>query len=86
MLDVDVSTICRFLYSSGFTRQKLCYAAIQRNEFLRQKCMLDMSLYEIDMLIFLDETGADRRNTLRRYVWLQFAGKAPAETIPFSQT
>jgi transposase len=42
-VDVDVSTICRFLQASGFTRQKLRYVALQRDEFLRQKFMLDMT-------------------------------------------
>ena len=67
MLEVDTSTICRFLHTSGFTRQKLRYIALQRDEFLRQKFILDVSTYNPEMLIFLDETGADRRNTLRKY-------------------
>lgn len=66
-VDVDVSTICRFLQASGFTRQKLRYVALQRDEFLRQKFILDMSIYNPDMLVFLDESGADRRNMLRKY-------------------
>ena len=56
-VDVDVSTICRFLQASGFTRQKLQYVALQRDEFLRQ---LDMSIHTPDMLVFLDESGADK--------------------------
>lgn len=67
MLNVDTSTICRFLHASGFTRQKLRYVAIQRDEFLRQKFIVDMSVYSPEMLVFLDESGADRRNTLRKY-------------------
>ena len=74
LLDVDVSTICRFLHASGFTRQKLRYIALQRDEFLRQK--VDMSVYEPEMLVFLDETGADRRNTLRKYGY-SMRGKPP---------
>ena len=66
MVDVDTSTICRFLHASGFTRQKLRYVALQRDEFLRQKFILDMSIYSPDLLIFLDESGADRRNILRK--------------------
>ena len=80
MLEVDISTICRFLQASGFTRQKLRYAALQRDEFLRQKFILDMSVYNPEMLIFLDETGADRRNILRKYGY-SMRGK-PAETYP----
>ena len=67
MLEVDTSTICRFLHTSCFTRRKLRYIALQRDEFLRQKFILDVSTYNREMLIFLDEIGADRRNTLRKY-------------------
>jgi len=42
------------------TRQKLCLVAKQRDEFIRQQYSLDVSVYKPDMLIFLDETVADR--------------------------
>lgn len=67
MLEVDISTICRFLHSNGFTHQKLCLVAIQQDEFLRQKFILDVSVYKTEMLIFLDETGGDRRNAVRKH-------------------
>ncbi len=63
----STSTICRFLHTSGFTRQKLCLVAKQRDEFIRQQSVLNVSVYRPEMLIFLDETGADRRNMLRKY-------------------
>ena len=66
LVDVSISTICRFLYKSGFTRQKLKITALQRDEFLCQRYILDMSMYSPEMLIFVDETGADLRNTIRR--------------------
>ena len=67
LVDVSISTICRFLQNSGFTRQKLQITALQRDEFLRQKYRLDMSVYSPEMLVFVDETGADLRNAIRRY-------------------
>ena len=67
LLQVDVGTICRFLHNSGFTRQKLKIVALQRDEFLRQQFIVDVSVYNTDMLVFIDETGADRRNLLRRH-------------------
>ena len=69
MIEVDVGTICRFLHQSGFTCQKLCFVATQTNEFFRQKFIQDVSVYDPDMLIFLDETGADRKNTLRKHTY-----------------
>ena len=76
MLEVDTSTICRFLHNSGFTRQKLRLVALQRDKFLRQKIMLDVSVYQPDMFVFLDETGADRRNIIRKYGY-SIRGKTP---------
>ena len=67
LLAVDVSTICRFLHNSGFTHQKLCLVATQRDEFIRQQYILDVSVFKPEMLVFIDETGADRRNALRKY-------------------
>jgi len=66
-VNIHISKICRFLQRSGFTRQKLRITATQRDEYMRQKYISEVSIYSPEMLIFLDETGADRRNTLRRY-------------------
>ena len=66
-IDVCLSTICRFLQRSGFSRQKLKIVAIQREDFLRAQFTSDVSVYEPEMLIFLDETGSDKRNTIRKH-------------------
>lgn len=67
MIEVDISTICRFLHQSGFSRQKMRQVAIQRDAYFRQLYLLDISVYSPEMLIYLDETGADHRNAVRRY-------------------
>ena len=67
LIEVDISTICRFIHESGFTHQKLWLVAVQRDEFLRQQFTTDVSVYKPEMFVFIDETGADRRNILRRY-------------------
>ena len=67
LLLVNVSTICRFLHSSGFTRQRICTTALQQDGLLRQQYMLDLSLYSPEMLVFVDETGTDRRYLMRKY-------------------
>ena len=66
---VDVSTICRFLHATGFTRQKMVVHAIQGSEVLRSQYLLDMSIFRghPDMLVFVDETGTDRRDCMRRF-------------------
>ena len=66
-VEVALSTVCIFLKKSGFTRQRLRVSAIQRDSFLRLKYISEVSLYDRDMMIFLDETGSDRRNSIKRY-------------------
>lgn len=67
--NVDVSTICRFLHHSGFTRQKLAITAKQRSDALRADYLSDMQVYSghPEMLVFVDVTGADRRDCMRRF-------------------
>ena len=64
-VDVTESAICVYLQKAGFTRQRLRVYAIQRDDDLRALFASDVSLYNRDMLLFLDETGTDRRDTLR---------------------
>ena len=67
MVDVSVSSVCKFLHSNGFSRQKLHIVALQQDQFLKEKFTFDVSLYSPHMLVFIDETGADKRNCLRKY-------------------
>ena len=39
----------------------------QRDEDLRMAFANDVSMYDSEMLVFIDETGADRRNTIKKY-------------------
>ena len=65
--DVSISTICNFLHKNGFTRQRLTRIAVQRNEELRAKYKQDISIFHPEMLVFIDETGSDRRDTMRKF-------------------
>lgn len=67
--EVDISTICRYLQFSGFTRQKLKVTAKQRSDELRAEYLSDMQIYSghPEMLVFVDETGADRRDCMRKF-------------------
>ena len=68
-LELNESTICRFLHSQGFTRQKLQIVAKQRSDFERAVYVMELSVHKPNMLVFLDETGCDRRNAMRRYAY-----------------
>ncbi len=65
--EVSNAAICQCLKANGFTRQKLRITAIQQEEVLRQQYVHDITVYSSDMLVFLDETGADWRNVIRNY-------------------
>lgn len=59
--------MCKFLSKVGFTRQRLATYALQRDEDLRQQFVSDVSLYAQDTLIFIDETGTNRTDTVWKF-------------------
>ena len=69
LVRVSVSTICKFIHQSGFTRQRLIIrnVALQQDAFQREQYKSDVSVYTAEVLVFIDEMGMDRRNTLWRY-------------------
>jgi transposase len=64
---VSPSTICRTIKQQGFTRKKVQSIALQRSEQKRIEFMAQISQYTPDMLIWIDETGSDRRRSVRSY-------------------
>ena len=66
-LDVRESAICKFLKKIRFSCQKLGLYALQRDETLRQQYVTDITIYPHETLIFVDETGTERKGTLRKY-------------------
>ena len=44
----------------------MVYTAAQQDKQLRAQFASDVSIYKSDMLVFIDETGSDRRDTLRK--------------------
>ena len=73
---VHPSTICRTIQHFSMTRQKLRTIAIQWSECKRAEFMADISLFDPDMLVWLDETGSDRRNSIRSHGY-GFRGLTP---------
>ena len=64
---VCISTICRTLKNIGCTRQAMHRLALQRSDEERARFMADISLYDVSMLVWLDESGCDDRNYRRNY-------------------
>ena len=64
---VDCSTICRTAQRLGLTRQKMKQVAIRRSDILQAQYMVEMEAFNPHTLVFVDETGCERRNSIRWY-------------------
>ena len=64
---VHQSTICRTIHKHGFTRKKVQSIALQQSEIKRIQFMADISAYNPEMLIWIDESGCNRRNAIRLF-------------------
>ena len=72
-------TLCNFLHKNGSSQKKLSKVALQRSEEAREHTFRStVSIYKPPMLVFLDETGTDRRDAMRRFGY-SLRGK-PART------
>ena len=63
---VSLSTVCRLLKKHWFTRKKMCYVTLQSSQF-RADFMAEILQYRRDQLAWVDETGCDRKDGMRKY-------------------
>lgn len=66
-VNVSVSTLCKTIKIMGFTRKKIHHIALQQSELQRAEFMAMISVYDPAMLIWVDESGCDRRNSARKF-------------------
>ena len=66
-LTVAPSTVCKMLKQYGYTRKKIQHIATQRSKEYRASFIADMSFYKKEMLVWVDESGCDKRNLLRKF-------------------
>ena len=64
---VYISTIYRTLKFMDCTRQVILHVAIQRSDTIRAMFMADISLYDSSILVWIDESACDRRNSIKKY-------------------
>ena len=64
---VHISTICRTVQRLGFSRKRLQHIALQCSDEKRAQYMAEISIFDPTMLIWIDETGFQRRNSIRAY-------------------
>lgn len=75
---ISPATICRTLKFMGCTRQVLQHIALQRDEEQRARFMAEVSVYDPSMLLWIDESGCDRRNSMRKRAY-SIRGKPPRD-------
>lgn len=66
-ITVSPSTLCCLLKLYGITRKKIRQVALQRCDALRGAFMSQCLMFHPEMLVFVDETGSDHRNHIRKY-------------------
>lgn len=66
---VSASTICRTIKKQGFTRKKVQYIALQQSEIKRVEYMAEISAFDPSMFFWMDETGSDRCNEIRKFCY-----------------
>ena len=79
--DISTANICKLLHKNNFSHKKLAFRAQQRSDELRTKFKTEMTVYEPEMLIFVDETGTDKRSSLRKYGYALKGEQAITEKV-----
>ena len=63
----SISTILRTIRRLGFTRKMLRHVVMQQDAIRRQEFMAEMMYISAEMIVWLDETGSDRRSASRKF-------------------
>lgn len=73
---VSPSTVCRTLHKLGFSRKRVRLEALQRWPALRGAFIVEVNNFPVDWLVFVDETGSDRRTHARKEGWAVLGERA----------
>ncbi|KAH7490458.1 hypothetical protein FOMA001_g2258 [Fusarium oxysporum f. sp. matthiolae] len=82
--EVSLSTISRLLKDAQWTRKNCHRVAQQRNPQLRDLYLYKLSKYKSYQMIFIDESGADRRVGYRNKGWAP-SGVTPIQVGKFNR-
>ena len=66
-VEVSPSTVCKLLSNYGFTRKKIQHVALQQSIEYRGGFISDICSYQKEMIVWVDETGCDKRSLLRKF-------------------
>ena len=65
--EISPATICNLLASYGITRKKIQHVALQRRVDYRGLFIANISFFPKEVLVWIDETGCDNREMLRKF-------------------
>ena len=64
-VNVSEPTLCRILQKHGLTRKKIRQEAIQRCSMLRGCFLAEMTTFQAEQLIWIDESGCKNKDSIR---------------------
>ena len=77
---VSLATICKTIRRLGFTRKVISHIVQAQDELKRWEFIKEMSYMDPEMIIWLDKTGSDQRQSLRKCGY-HLKGLAPIEPV-----
>ena len=60
--------LCRTVQHLGLTRRKVQRIALQCSEELQLQFMAEISVFDLEMIIWVDDSGSAQRNSVRSQV------------------
>lgn len=75
-MSVSPPTVCRLMRRYGITRKRIRQVALQRCDALRGAFMAQCTVFSRNQLVWVHETGSDKRDHIRKY------GYSIRETTP----
>ena len=77
-ITVSLATICRTLKLMECSRQVVQVVALQSSDSCRARFMAEVACYDLSMLIWIDETGCDKRRCMRKRAY-SMRGRTPRD-------
>lgn len=66
-VSISPATLCRTLKHMGCTHQVIRRIALQRNDEMRTKFKVEVSVYDSSMLVWVDKSSCDHHNNVCKY-------------------
>ena len=79
-ITVSLTTVFRTIQRLGFTRKRIRHIVQAQDELKRWEFMQEMSYLDSDMIIWIDETGSDQRQSIRTFSY-HLRGIVPQDTV-----